>query len=140
MGCLSNTGFPSVLYHWYPVIHLGGERQCEVRFLMLSRKKQHSAIDRAQIPEPSTLKSDTVTISLQCVLHNSIYSVSIGFLGKRVDVIQKNWQHVFAEAAWHQPSVILFDDLDQVVSVPSALQELGGEALYKRRLAKGRYP
>lgn len=43
-------------------------------------------------------------------------------------------------AAWHQPSVILFDDLDQVISAPSALQEMGGEALYKRRLAQGEMP
>ena len=59
------------------------------------------------------------------------------FEGKRVDTIQKQWQQIFLEAAWHQPSVILFDDLDQVVSAPSALQEMGGEALYKRRLAQG---
>ncbi|KAL9964534.1 hypothetical protein ACROYT_G028189 [Oculina patagonica] len=60
----------------------------------------------------------------------------IPFRGKRVDTIQKQWQQIFLEAAWHQPSVILFDDLDQVVSAPSALQEMGGEALYKRRLAQ----
>ena len=58
-------------------------------------------------------------------------------VGKRVDAIQKQWQQLFVEAAWHQPSVILFDDLDQIVSAPSALQEMGGEALYKRRLAQG---
>lgn len=57
--------------------------------------------------------------------------------GKRVESVQKQWQQVFVEAAWHQPSVILFDDLDQLVSAPSALQEMGGEALYKRRLAQG---
>lgn len=61
-------------------------------------------------------------------------------VGKRVDAIQKHWQQVFVEAAWHQPSVILFDDLDQIVSAPSALQEMGGEALYKRRLAQGDKP
>ena len=68
-------------------------------------------------------------------------SVSFCFIffvvGKRVDAIQKQWQQLFVEAAWHQPSVILFDDLDQIVSAPSALQEMGGEALYKRRLAQG---
>ena len=58
-------------------------------------------------------------------------------VGKRVDAIQKQWQQLFVEAAWHQPSVILFDDLDQIVTAPSALQEMGGEALYKRRLAQG---
>ena len=58
-------------------------------------------------------------------------------LGKRVETIQKQWQQIFVEAAWHQPSVILFDDLDQIVSAPSALQEMGGEALYKQRLAQG---
>jgi len=58
-------------------------------------------------------------------------------VGKRVDAVQKQWQQIFVEAAWHQPSVILFDDLDQIVSAPSALQEMGGEAVYKRRLAQG---
>ena len=58
-------------------------------------------------------------------------------VGKRVETIQKQWQQVFIDAAWHQPSVILFDDLDQVISAPSALQEIGGEALYKCRLAQG---
>ena len=57
--------------------------------------------------------------------------------GRRVEWVQKQWQQVFVESAWYQPSVILFDDLDQLVSVPSALQEMGGEALYKRRLAQG---
>lgn len=59
------------------------------------------------------------------------------FKGKRVDTIQKQWQQIFMEAAWHQPSVILFDDLDQVLSAPSALQEMGGETLYKHRLTQG---
>lgn len=58
-------------------------------------------------------------------------------VGKRVETIQKQWQQIFIDAAWHQPSVILFDDLDQVISAPSALQEVGGEALYKCRLAQG---
>ena len=57
--------------------------------------------------------------------------------GKRVESIQKQWQQLFVEAAWHQPSVIVFDNLDELVSAPSALQEIGGEALYKRRLAQG---
>ena len=58
--------------------------------------------------------------------------------GKRVELIQRQWQQVFVEVTWYQPSVILFDDLDQLVSAPSALQEMGGEALYKRRLAQGK--
>lgn len=61
-------------------------------------------------------------------------------VGKRVETIQKQWQQIFIDAAWHQPSVILFDDLDQVISAPSALQEMGGEALYKCRLAQGEMP
>lgn len=61
-------------------------------------------------------------------------------VGKRVETIQKQWQQIFIDAAWHQPSVILFDDLDQVISAPSALQEMGGEALYKRRLVQGEMP
>ena len=58
--------------------------------------------------------------------------------GKRVETIKKQWHQVFVDAAWHQPAVILFDDLDQIVSAPSVLQEMGGEALYKQRLAQGR--
>ena len=61
-------------------------------------------------------------------------------VGKRVETIQKQWQQIFIDAAWHQPSVILFDDLDQVISAPGALQEMGGEALYKRRLVQSEIP
>lgn len=71
------------------------------------------------------------------VIHLTIKKVFYFLVGKRVDAIQKQWQQVFVDAAWRQPSVILFDDLDQIMSAPSALQEMGGEALYKRRLAQG---
>ncbi|KAK2573714.1 Peroxisome biogenesis factor 1 [Acropora cervicornis] len=60
----------------------------------------------------------------------------VPFRGKRVETIKKQWHQVFVDAAWHQPAVILFDDLDQIVSAPSGLQEMGGEALYKQRLAQ----
>ena len=59
------------------------------------------------------------------------------FPGKRVETIQKHLQQVFTEGAWHQPAVVLLDDLDQVISAPSPTQEIGGEALYKLRLAEG---
>ena len=54
-----------------------------------------------------------------------------------METIQKQLRQVFREAAWHQPAVILLDDLDHVISAPSSNQEIGGEALYRRRLAEG---
>jgi SpoVK/Ycf46/Vps4 family AAA+-type ATPase len=55
-----------------------------------------------------------------------------------VDTIRKSWQQIFNNAAWHQPAVILFDDLDQLISAPSLLQENGPEAHYILRLAQGK--
>ena len=59
-------------------------------------------------------------------------------LGKRAETIRKSWQQTFNNAAWHEPAVILFDDLDQLISAPSLLQENGPEAHYSLRLAQGR--
>ena len=81
----------------------------------------------------------TFLSSVKCSVQHEKYKIGKMYLlvGKRVETIQKQWQQIFIDAAWHQPSVILFDDLDQVISAPSALQEMGGEALYKCRLAQG---
>ena len=81
-------------------------------------------------------------VSVKFLYNMKKYEIVKNYLlvGKRVETIQKQWQQIFIDAAWHQPSVILFDDLDQVISAPSALQEMGGEALYKRRLAQSEIP
>ena len=60
------------------------------------------------------------------------------FIGKRVETIRKSWQRIFNNSAWHQPAVILFDDLDQLISAPSLVQEHGPEANYTQRLAEGK--
>ncbi|KAK3749947.1 hypothetical protein QZH41_013854, partial [Actinostola sp. cb2023] len=57
--------------------------------------------------------------------------------GKRVETIQRQWQQAFLEADWYQPSVILLDNLDHVISAPSLAQEMGGEGLYRLRLVQG---
>lgn len=54
-----------------------------------------------------------------------------------METIRKSWQQTFNNAAWHEPAVILFDDLDQLISAPSLLQENGPEAHYSLRLAQG---
>jgi hypothetical protein len=56
---------------------------------------------------------------------------------KRVETIQRQWQQAFMEAAWHQPSVILLDNLDHVISAPNLAQEMGGEGFYRKRLVEG---
>ncbi|XP_028405471.1 peroxisome biogenesis factor 1-like [Dendronephthya gigantea] len=60
----------------------------------------------------------------------------VSLRGKRVETIRKSWQNTFNNAAWHQPAVIVFDDLDQLISAPSLLQENGPEAHYSLRLAQ----
>jgi len=43
----------------------------------------------------------------------------------------------FDEAAWHQPSIVLLDDLDQIVMACSGPdQEMSSEALYHGRIAQ----
>ncbi|XP_075602302.1 peroxisomal ATPase PEX1 isoform X8 [Balearica regulorum gibbericeps] len=39
--------------------------------------------------------------------------------GKRLVNIRKNVEEAFLEAAWRQPSILLMDDLDHIVGVPS---------------------
>ncbi|XP_077713088.1 peroxisomal ATPase PEX1 isoform X1 [Canis aureus] len=56
--------------------------------------------------------------------------------GKRLENIQKTVELAFSEATWRQPSVILLDDLDLIVGVPSAPEhEHGPEAVQSQRLA-----
>jgi len=46
-------------------------------------------------------------------------------------------QATFDEAAWHEPSIVLLDDLDQIVTACSGPdQEMSGEALYHGRIAQ----
>jgi len=53
--------------------------------------------------------------------------------------VAANIQTAFDEAAWHEPSVVLLDDLDQIVTACSGPdQEMSGEALYHAKLAKSR--
>ncbi|CAH1265421.1 PEX1 [Branchiostoma lanceolatum] len=56
---------------------------------------------------------------------------------KRVDNIRKKLEEAVSEATWHQPSVILLDDLDHVTSnATSPEQEMSGEAMYSSHLAQ----
>ena len=46
-------------------------------------------------------------------------------------------QATFDEAAWHEPSIVLLDDLDQIVMACSGPdQEMSGEALYHGKIAQ----
>uniref|UniRef100_A0A8C8SI75 Peroxisomal ATPase PEX1 n=1 Tax=Pelusios castaneus TaxID=367368 RepID=A0A8C8SI75_9SAUR len=56
--------------------------------------------------------------------------------GKRLENIRKKMEEVFLEAAWRQPSIILMDDLDHIVGVPSTPEhENSPEAVQSFRLA-----
>lgn len=47
-------------------------------------------------------------------------------------------EEAFLEAAWRQPSILLMDDLDHIVGVPSAPEhENSPEAVQSNRLAHG---
>jgi len=46
-------------------------------------------------------------------------------------------QATFDEAAWHEPSVVVLDDLDQIASACSGPdQEMSAEALHHGRIAQ----
>ena len=46
---------------------------------------------------------------------------------------------VFDEAAWREPSLIVFDNLDAIVPAPSGPEtEMNGEALYSAKNSQGR--
>ncbi|XP_065522445.1 peroxisomal ATPase PEX1 isoform X3 [Lathamus discolor] len=56
--------------------------------------------------------------------------------GKRLANIRKNMEEAFLEAAWRQPSILLMDDLDHIVGVPSTPEhENSPEAVQSNRLA-----
>ncbi|KAM8967924.1 peroxisomal ATPase PEX1 [Pelodytes ibericus] len=56
--------------------------------------------------------------------------------GKTFDNIRQTLEEAFAEAAWRQPSVILLDDLDHLVGVPSTPEaEQSPEAAQSKQLA-----
>jgi len=46
-------------------------------------------------------------------------------------------QATFDEAAWHEPSIVVLDDLDQIVTACSGPdQEMSSEALHHGRIAQ----
>ncbi|NXB98165.1 PEX1 factor, partial [Orthonyx spaldingii] len=56
--------------------------------------------------------------------------------GKRLVNIRKNVEEAFLEAAWRQPSILLMDDLDHIVGVPSTPEhENSPETVQSHRLA-----
>uniref|UniRef100_A0A7M4G018 Peroxisomal ATPase PEX1 n=1 Tax=Crocodylus porosus TaxID=8502 RepID=A0A7M4G018_CROPO len=56
--------------------------------------------------------------------------------GRRLENIRKKVEEAFLEAAWRQPSILLMDDLDHIVGVPSAPEhENSPEAVQSNRLA-----
>ncbi|XP_009863346.1 PREDICTED: peroxisome biogenesis factor 1 [Apaloderma vittatum] len=56
--------------------------------------------------------------------------------GKRLVNIRKNMEEAFLEAAWRQPSILLMDDLDHIVGVPSTPEhENSPETVQSSRLA-----
>ncbi|XP_062461081.1 peroxisomal ATPase PEX1 isoform X3 [Pezoporus occidentalis] len=56
--------------------------------------------------------------------------------GKRLANIRKNVEEAFLEAAWRQPSILLMDDLDHIVGVPSTPEhENSPETVQSNRLA-----
>ncbi|KAI6074538.1 Peroxisome biogenesis factor 1 isoform X2 [Aix galericulata] len=56
--------------------------------------------------------------------------------GKRLGNIRKNVEEAFLEASWRQPSILLMDDLDHIVGVPSTPEhENTPETIQSNRLA-----
>ena len=58
--------------------------------------------------------------------------------GKRIESVRQHLGRVVTEAVWRSPSVILLDDLDQLVSdASSPEQEMNGEAQYSACICEG---
>ncbi|XP_025954445.2 peroxisomal ATPase PEX1 isoform X3 [Dromaius novaehollandiae] len=56
--------------------------------------------------------------------------------GKRLGNIRKNVEEAFLEAAWRQPSILLMDDLDHIVGIPSTPEhDNSPETVQSNRLA-----
>eukprot|EP00118_Oscarella_pearsei_P004159 m.17300 g.17300 ORF g.17300 m.17300 type:complete len:1388 (+) comp27429_c0_seq1:263-4426(+) len=82
-----------------------------------------NALCRA-MTEPPVL---AYVVTLECAL----------LRGKAVSNVQKQLKAIFDEAACHQPSIILLDNLDHLISAPtSGMAETGGDALYGTKLAE----
>ena len=64
----------------------------------------------------------------------------VDFTGKKVDTIQKMFELQFDEAAWRQPSLLVFDNLDHIAGSPAGPEfEMTAEALYATRVAEGMF-
>ena len=58
-------------------------------------------------------------------------------LGKKPESVASSIQEAFDDAAWHEPSAVFLDDLDQIVKACSGPdQEMSGEALYHGKIAQ----
>ncbi|XP_059149882.1 peroxisomal ATPase PEX1-like [Physella acuta] len=59
------------------------------------------------------------------------------FRGVSLSSIQKQLEQFFDEAAWREPSIIVFDNLDAITPAPSGPEnEMNAEALYAARFAQ----
>uniref|UniRef100_A0A4W3J9M4 Peroxisomal ATPase PEX1 n=1 Tax=Callorhinchus milii TaxID=7868 RepID=A0A4W3J9M4_CALMI len=57
--------------------------------------------------------------------------------GKRAENIRKKWEEAFAEAMWRQPSILLFDDLDDIACAASTPEhEHSPEAILSKQLVQ----
>ena len=57
-------------------------------------------------------------------------------IGKRAETLQRDWEVMFRQLIDREPSLLVLDDLDLLVSAPQNDQDetLNGEAWYYRRL------
>lgn len=60
----------------------------------------------------------------------------ITLIGKRAETLQRDWEVMFRQLIDREPSLLVLDDLDLLVSAPQNDQDetLNGEAWYYRRL------
>ncbi|XP_034015996.1 peroxisome biogenesis factor 1 isoform X2 [Thalassophryne amazonica] len=57
--------------------------------------------------------------------------------GKRAETVRHMLQDIFEQAEWKQPSVVLFDDLDQISGAPTSPEhERGPEAVLQQHIAQ----
>lgn len=57
-------------------------------------------------------------------------------IGKRAETLQRDWDLMFRQLIDREPSLLVFDDLDLLVSAPQNNQDesLSGETWYYKRL------
>jgi hypothetical protein len=66
------------------------------------------------------------------------YTGFVGKLGKRPETVRQVINNAIIEAVWHQPSVLLLDDLDEIAAASSGPdQDMSPEAMYHGRIAEG---